>query len=328
MAASKKKKRKVKGKNRGLKVIFTFLLMAVLTIVIYITLNQLHKALVLAKTIEVQPDFAVGSPGSVPGQFQQPWDIAVDSHGDFVVSDFGNHRLQKFDPAGKLIFSIGKEGKSQGEFEQPSGVYIDSKDQIYVCDTFNYRIQKFDSNGHFLKLWEHSFYGPKGIMGDGHGTIYVVDTGNHKIQVFDGDGNYLKEWGSYGSEDGKFKEPIGGVVDSQGSVYVADTDNLRVQKFDSNGKFVGAFKIPTWRGKNFETPYLAFGNGFLWVTNTSENSVIKFTPAGKLLAIYKAKGAGFSDTSGVAVSAEGEVYVTERNTGKIERFRPVAPQTK
>ena len=136
---------------------------------------------------------------------------------------------------------------------------MDADDQIYVCDTFNYRIQKFDSKGHFLKLWEHSFYGPKGIMGDGHNSLYVVDTGNHKVQVFDKDGNFIKEWGGFGPEDGKFKEPIGGVVDPQGFIYVADTDNLRVQKFDPNGKFVEApLKIPTWRGKNFETPYLAF----------------------------------------------------------------------
>ena len=195
MAASKKKKPKGKRKNRGLKVILVFLSMALLTTVIYVAANQLHKALFLAKTVEVQPDLTVGGAGSAPGQFQQPWAVAVDSQGNFVVSDFGNHRIQKFDPAGKELFCIGKEGKDPGEFEQPSGVFVDADDQIYVCDTFNYRIQKFDSKGHFLKLWEHGFYGPKGIMGDGHKALYVVDTGNHKIQVFDEDGNFIKEWG-------------------------------------------------------------------------------------------------------------------------------------
>ncbi|HVM33398.1 MAG TPA: NHL repeat-containing protein [bacterium] len=326
MAASKKNKPKAKkkGGRRGLKVLLVFLLITGLTAVIFVSVNQLQKALTLAKTVEVQPNATFGGPGTQVGAFQQPWALAVDSKGDLVASDFSAHRIQKFDPSGKLLFSIGKEGKGPGEFNQPSGIYIGEDDDIYVCDTFNYRIQKFDSKGHFLKSWEHSFYGPKGIMGNGQGKIYVVDTGNHKVQVFDKDGDFLKEWGGNGSEAGKFKEPIGGVVDAQGFVYVADTDNLRVQKFDPEGKPLASFKIQTWKGKNYETPYLALGGGFLWVTNTSEGSVLKFTLQGKLAAIYKAKGGGFSDPSGVAVGLDGQVYVTERNTGKIQRFMPPA----
>ncbi|HET9869085.1 MAG TPA: NHL repeat-containing protein [bacterium] len=329
--AAKKPKRKKAGTRRGgrgLKVLLVFLLMALSSAVIYVLVGQLHKALVQAKTREVTPDLVLGGLGNGPGQFQQPWDVAVGPQGDVVATDFGNHRLLKFDPNGKLIFSIGKEGKGPGEFEQPSGVYVDPEGKIYVCDTFNYRIQKFDAQGRFLKSWEHAFYGPKGIMGNGHGVIYVVDTGNHKIQAFSENGDFLREWGGYGPEAGKLKEPIGGVVGPEGSVYVADTDNLRVQKFDPNGKPLGSFKIPTWRGKNEETPYLAFGAGSLWVTNTSEGAVLKYSPSGQLQAVYKLKGTGFSNPAGVAVSPDGQVYVTERNTGKIVRFQPPAPPSR
>ena len=38
----------------------------------------------------------IGGPGSKPGQFNNPWAIALDSHGNLFVADAGNHRVQKF----------------------------------------------------------------------------------------------------------------------------------------------------------------------------------------------------------------------------------------
>jgi DNA-binding beta-propeller fold protein YncE len=320
--AKKSKNKKKKPLSKGAKVFLVLLAMAFLTIFLVVGGNALSKALTAAKIVMVQTDLVEGGSGMGPGQFKEPWDCAVDSKGDVFATDFGGHRVQEFDPTGKLLNSFGKEGKDPGDFEQPSGIFIDSNNVVFVCDTFNHRIEKFDPTGKLIKFWANSFYGPKGIGGDGHSRIYISDTGNHKVQAFDEDGNFLTQWGSYGSEVGKLREPVGLTVDNQGFVYVADTDNLRVDKFDPNGKVVGIIKIPTWKGKSAETPYLAFGAGSLWVANTSENSVLQYTPTGKLLAIFKDKNGGFTDAAGVALDPNGEVYVTERGPGKIVRFMP------
>ena len=37
----------------------------------------------------------IGRPGSAPGRFNNPWSIALDSHGNLYVADAGNHRVQK-----------------------------------------------------------------------------------------------------------------------------------------------------------------------------------------------------------------------------------------
>jgi DNA-binding beta-propeller fold protein YncE len=42
-----------------------------------------------------QPVEIIGGPGSQPGQFNNPWSIALDSRGNLYVADAMNHRVQK-----------------------------------------------------------------------------------------------------------------------------------------------------------------------------------------------------------------------------------------
>jgi hypothetical protein len=42
---------------------------------------------------------------------------------------------------------------------------------------------------------------------------------------------FVAEWGSYGREDGHFRQPLGIASDASGNVYVADRNNQRIQKF-------------------------------------------------------------------------------------------------
>jgi DNA-binding beta-propeller fold protein YncE len=43
-----------------------------------------------------QPLETLGGPGGAPGQFSEPWSIALDSKGNLYVADALNHRVQKF----------------------------------------------------------------------------------------------------------------------------------------------------------------------------------------------------------------------------------------
>ncbi len=336
MARSKKvlsKTKNKKGSNpksmgKGAKVFIGFLAFFVIVLVLLMVVNVLNNAMTAAKYVKARVDLEVGGTGDGPGQFKEPWAVAVDGQGNFYVTDFAGRRVEKFDPMGQPVLSIGAPGKEDGQFDQPSGLYVDPQGEIYVCDTFNHRIQKFDTDGNVLKVWNHNFFGPRSIAGDGLGRIYVSDTGNHKIQVFDADGNYLSEWGGFGTADGKFREPVGVTVDPQGFVYVADSDNRRIQKFDSRGKFIAAIKVSLWRGKNDEVPYLAFANGYLYASNASAKTVLKFDPSGNLLAIVqKGDKEGFGMAAGIAVDAQDRVYVVEKGMNRVARFLiPAMPQ--
>jgi DNA-binding beta-propeller fold protein YncE len=333
----KLKKRPVKKKKskKGLKVFLVLFCLVFLTVLLYQVVSQLNKAINESKSIQAIVDGEWGSTGDGPGQFKEPQDVAIDASGNFYVSDFSGHRVQKFDPNGNPLLSIGKEGKGDGEFEQPSGLFIDAQGDIYVCDTFNHRIQKFDPEGNFLKAWSHGFFGPRSIVGINN-QFYVSDTGNHKIQEFDAEGNFIREWGGMGTGDGKFREPVGITADPEGNIYVADSDNCRIQKFDPNGKFTAAFKIATWRGKNDEVPYLAFGHGFLYASNSSQNAVLKLDSKGQLIAICRKNDKdskkdrdGFSRAAGVAIDSQDRIYVVEKGFGKIARFTvPLPPAAK
>lgn len=49
---------------------------------------------------------------------------------------------------------------------------------------------------------------------------------------------YPFEWGTYGSDDGQFRNPNGIALCSDGYIYVADHYNHRIQKFTSTGEFL------------------------------------------------------------------------------------------
>jgi DNA-binding beta-propeller fold protein YncE len=69
-----------------------------------------------------------GKKGPLPGEFDQPHALAMDSKGRLFVGDRGNNRIQIFDQAGNFL-------EQWMEFSRPSGIYIDKNDTIYVTDS-------------------------------------------------------------------------------------------------------------------------------------------------------------------------------------------------
>ena len=111
------------------------------------------------------PEFVLGwgSSGSGDGQFDGASGIAVDGSGNVYVTDWLNHRVQKFDGEGTFLTKWGTQGSGDGQFEQPQGIAVDGSGNVYVADTENDRVQKFDGEGTFLTKW--------GIQGSGDGQF-------------------------------------------------------------------------------------------------------------------------------------------------------------
>ena len=85
----------------------------------------------------------IGGLGIVDGQFHQISGITVDSLGNVYVSDYMEHRIQKFDNSGIFITKWGSFGRGDGNISGPSGVTVDSSGNVYVSDMVNNRISKF-----------------------------------------------------------------------------------------------------------------------------------------------------------------------------------------
>ena len=71
------------------------------------------------------------------------------AHGDIVVADAGNHRLDVFDATGRKVRTLGREGRGPGEFSHPSWVGVHG-DTLLVWDMVQSRLTRFDTAGKLI----------------------------------------------------------------------------------------------------------------------------------------------------------------------------------
>jgi DNA-binding beta-propeller fold protein YncE len=107
-------------------------------------------------TLDGKVLFTLGIPGTpVPFMSGDPFNrcthVAIDPRtGDFYVSDgYGNARVHKYSPEGKLLFSWGESGTDAGQFNIVHNIATDKDGWVYVADRENHRVQVFDPNGKY-----------------------------------------------------------------------------------------------------------------------------------------------------------------------------------
>jgi DNA-binding beta-propeller fold protein YncE len=296
-----------------------------------------------------------GSKGTAPGTFDSPDNIAVDARGQVYVVDRVNNRVQKFDHGGRLLSVFGTPGLGAGQFNQPRGVVTDGLGQVYIADSAANRIEKFDPSGRFLAKWGRNggdgtagtgngeFNDPRGIATDAAGNLYIADHGNHRVQKLDTNGRFLLKFGRNGGDGsagvapGEFNKPRKVAVDRAGNIYVADKGNHRIQKFDASGRFLlkwgrnGGDGSAGAASGEFNLPYsVAIApTGEVYVTDTANNRLQKFTPAGVFIARIGHNGGDgspgtapgeFTTPYGVAVDCRGNLYVTDEGNDRVETF--------
>ncbi len=173
--------------------------------------------------------------------FHYPTNLALSPEGEMYVSDgYGNARVHRFSPDGRLLLSWGEPGGGPGQFRLPHGIAVDRQGTVYVADRENSRVQLFTPEGKYLSEWA-DVARPCQVFLDMAGKVYVAELGFHagiwpgaeapaaeapggRVSVFDRHGTLLARWG--GSRNpcapGDFFAPHGIWVDSQGDVYVAE----------------------------------------------------------------------------------------------------------
>ena len=81
---------------------------------------------------------------------------ALSPDGDLYVSDgYGNARVHKYSPDGRLLFSWGEPGTRPGQFNIVHQVCCDEDGWVYIADRENHRIQVFDGRGRFETQWNN-----------------------------------------------------------------------------------------------------------------------------------------------------------------------------
>ncbi|MDA0787343.1 MAG: peptidyl-alpha-hydroxyglycine alpha-amidating lyase family protein [Proteobacteria bacterium] len=170
---------------------------------------------------------------------------AQSPEGDIYVSDgYGNSRVHKYSPDGKLLFSWGEPGTDEGQFNIAHNICCDADGWVYVADRENHRVQVFDGNGRYEAQW-FNMHRPCGLC-MGHGAdplFYVGELGpamnvnknvpnlGPRLSVMTREGETLVRLGDLhqGMGPHQFMAPHGLAVDSRGDIYVGEVSftNMR-----------------------------------------------------------------------------------------------------
>src|SRR5580658_2937146 len=155
-----------------------------------------------------------------------------------------------------------------------------------------------------------------------------------RIQEFTNSGDFIAAWGSYGTGDGQLSYPFGVAVDSKGNVFVSDNGNNRIEKFSSTGAFITKWGTAGAGLGQFVSPYgvavdasdnvyVSDGGCEGCQTDNANNRIEKFTNDGRFITSWGSYGifdGQFNTPDGVAVDANGNVYVADDLNQRVQVF--------
>ena len=245
---------------------------------------------------------AGGNVTTLPGAFDTPSGIAIDTAGNIIVADTGANMIRRISPTGTVTTLAGdgtaalRDGAAaQARFNGPIGVAVDGKGNVYVADSYNDRIRLITPAGQVRTLAggdapgfadgtgaAATFDTPTALALDRHGALLVADSGNHAIRR----------------------------VDRQGRVStIAHSD-----KSDGADLLSGAIGlVSTW-------------DNYLYVA-TTRGRIVQIAPGGALRVLV---GAGTDDNpalrlagpTGLAMDQAGALHVADASSFAIRKLTP------
>ncbi|MEO6327063.1 MAG: hypothetical protein ABIT01_12755 [Thermoanaerobaculia bacterium] len=182
----------------------------------------------------------------------------------------------------------------------------------------------------------------------GPGIIYAADRGNHMIRRITADGIVSRLAGSpptTGSADtpfgeAQFNQPAGIVADAAGITFVCESRNNTIRKITAIGAvstFAGVAGATgsidgTGAGARFSGPQAIAMDaaGVLYVADTNNNLIRRVSTAGEVSTIAGKGTRGFLDgpalnanfdfPTGIAVDANGTIYIADTNNHTIRKL--------
>ncbi len=267
-----------------------------------------------------------GGPATA-AQLYSPSQIAVDSAGNWYVSDTSNNRIRMVTPAG-MISTIEGTG-DPAQLNSPRGIAIDSLNNLYVADSGNNVVREITPAGTITSI-ASQLNNPVSVAVDAQGSVYIADSGNNRIVQVTATGT--------ASTFAKINGPLAVAVDSSGSVMVADVS--QIWKVTSDGtasplitSVIGGLTSPTG---------LAFASdGSLVIADAGANVIRRLSTSGVLSVMAGTGAAGFSGDgssalvaqlnapTGIALGANGTLLVADSGNNRIRTLTPVfvAPNT-
>jgi NHL repeat len=216
----------------------------------------------------------------------------------------------------------------------------DPEKHVWVLDDHMHAIYKFTHDG---KQLVQTIGTPKQYGADGthfnrptflawlpDSTMFVSDGYNGtRVAKFDKNGKFLLDWGMKGTppnekRPGYMNNVHGIAVDPQTRrVFVNDRANHRIQVFDENGKYLYEWS-PGEDPSDIHLVYIG-ADRTLWAFDRGTSKMLKYDLEGHFLYSWGIWGdfpGGFWGVHGFSVDQEGNFYVAEVDSGRVQKFRP------
>lgn len=249
----------------------------------------------------------------------------------------------------ETFYAVGKEARSllkirkgavaetiKLEDMQISALTVDKTGAIWVLDKKARRGVKLDESGKVLMTigggggGAGQFSDPTAIAVSGSGMVFVADRSNHNVQIFRGDGVFLNALN--GENAGKLRTPLAMAFDQRDNLYILEGSRDSVLAYSSGGKSLGEFGKTSEGGSLLSDPVgLVADNDEVLVLDA--NQVRVFSPKGKLVRSFGAKGSGagcFNEPAAIAFGGGSSVLISDRGNKRVQVLailhKPEAPQ--
>jgi len=219
-------------------------------------------------------------------------------------------------------FILGDEGEPR-RLVQPYGIAF-SAGKLYVADSRAAGLAVFDLAQRRFSLVTGVGGGrmkqPINVRIDSDGSKYVTDSGREQVLVYDRDDRFVAAFG----RQGQFKPVDVAIVGER--LYVTDVRQHQVHVLDKrSGRALFTFgQAGSELGELFHPTNIALGpDGDLYVVETSNYRVQRFTTEGKPVQTYGAVGSepgSFARPKGIAMDREGRMYVGDAAFENVQIF--------
>ncbi len=258
-------------------------------------------------------------------QFKAVSDVAVGPDGSVYIADASAYLVRRVTPDGiihpfagnGMINFSGDTGPATAAGMEPYGIVVGPDGSVYIADRQASRIRVVDQNG-IINTFAGTnvsgssgdggpatsarLGGPTGLAFGPDGSLYIVDRSNHRIRKVSPQGiiSTVVGNGQYGfTGDGgpatsaKIASPTHIAIAPDNTLYVADTYNNRIRAVGSEGI------ITTIAGTGIQ--------GFSGDGGLAPNGTI-------------------ANPTGIAVGADGTIFVSDFYNNRIRRLRAALPK--
>jgi uncharacterized protein (TIGR03437 family) len=284
--------------------------------------------------------------------FFAPYGIAVDASKNIYVCDTLNQRVRRIVAGTNGISTIAGTAIGSAYFNHPEGLFLNSKSQLDIADTGNSLIRQMDlASGGIANL--NPFYAtvPEGIVEDSTGNIYTSSYGflgtgilkysGSQVSLLSGNGTsgYLGD--GVQATKAQVGEVTSMVMDTSNNLYLADRGNARIRKIDASGFIttIAGTGSPVASGDNGPALKAAMDpadialdkSGNIYVADSKNNAIRKFTPGGTISTIVGTGTAGYtgdggpaskaalSHPTGIALDSAGNLYICDFGNSVIRK---------